>query len=167
MMTVAAEAAVVAAVAVLGIAAVAKLTDRASFRAWLTAGRAGAIAGPLSLLVPLTELAVVAVLVVAGPRWAGAAATAVLAVATLYLRVELDRGERCTCFGAWSAVDRGQALRRNALLLALAGSGAAAAPAETTSGLILVAGVCLSAAVLLSEAGGAKPVSATGADRRG
>lgn len=157
MLTAAAQAAVVAAVAVLGLAAAGKAVALGDFRLSLSRAGLGRAARPVSVAVPLVELGVVAALVVVGPQRSAVLAVAVLAAATVYLAATIDRGETCACLGAWSGVSRGRALRRNGLLLALAGAGAVGAPASFTNVLVVVAGVCLAAAVLLVEQTAAAP----------
>ena len=112
--------------AVLAVAAVAKLADRAGTRGSFEGfGLPPAAAGQLAVAVPGVELAIAAALLPVATAWAGAlAATALLAGFTGAVALALARGVEadCHCFGRLSSETVGwSTLVRNLLLLAPAG----------------------------------------------
>ncbi len=111
---------------VFAFAALAKLRDPAGTREALAAFRVPArLRHPLSLALPVVELAVAVLLVPTGTARAAALAAAVLLVAfTVGLISVLARGEEveCNCLGSISRRPVGRlAVARNVALLALAG----------------------------------------------
>jgi hypothetical protein len=119
--------------AVLVIAATGKLLDRAAFRDALREFQApGMTIGPLSVVIPVVELAVAAALVPAATaRWAAIAAAVLLLVFSAAMARLVLRGEEadCACFGAIAGDRVGPGtLLRNAVLLAVAVVIASAGP---------------------------------------
>ena len=101
----------------LAVAALAKLADRAAFRATLSRLVAPPLARTLTLAVPAAELALAAALVCGlGGRLAPAAALLLL----LAFTAVLGRAVPCRCFGAAGDGDPAAARVRNALLGAAA-----------------------------------------------
>lgn len=130
--------------AVFALAAAAKLADRAATRDALIGFGAGPrLAAPGTWALPLTELAVAALLVVpATARWGGSAALAVLAVFTAAL-VRAGQPD-CNCFGALGGGIAGRPLARNAVL-----AGAAAVVALPAPATALAAGLALALAAAI------------------
>jgi peroxiredoxin/uncharacterized membrane protein YphA (DoxX/SURF4 family) len=111
---------------VFSVAGVAKLADRAGSRQALRDfGVPAALATPLGVLLPLTELAVALALVPATTAWAGAVgALALLLLFLVAISVTLAQGRTpdCHCFGQLSSTPVGwPTFVRNGVLAALAG----------------------------------------------
>jgi peroxiredoxin len=111
---------------VFAVAGVAKLADRVAFRqAVVGFGVPDSLATPLSIALPLAELAVAAALFPATSAWWGAlGALALLLLFVTAIAVNLARGRKpdCRCFGQLSAGPVGwSTLARNAVLAAIAG----------------------------------------------
>ena len=101
----------------LAVAAVAKLADRAAFRATLVRHVPAAPARWLAVAVPAAELVLAAALVAGvGGRLAPAAALLLLVA----FSAALARGARCRCFGAAGDGDPAAGRARNVLLGAAA-----------------------------------------------
>lgn len=112
--------------AVFAVAALGKLSDLGASR--LAVERFGVparIARPLGLLLPLTELAIAAGLLVLGAaHWAALGAVVLLLVFCLAIVRVLARGEApdCNCFGSLGSAPVGRGtLVRNGALIAVAG----------------------------------------------
>lgn len=108
------------------VAAIAKLADRAgSNKAMTDFGLPLSFARPLSLLLPLIELAIGILLVAATTGWWGGLGALVLLLAfTIGIGVNLTRGRKpeCHCFGQLHSAPVGwQTFLRNTLLAACAG----------------------------------------------
>ncbi len=110
--------------AVLATAAMAKLADSTALRATVVRFGVPRWASPAAILLPVTELAVAALLLPARFAWVGAlAALALLVVFTAAIASQLARGRRpdCNCFGTVHAKPIGPAtLIRNGALLSAA-----------------------------------------------
>jgi peroxiredoxin len=111
---------------VFAVAALAKLSDRAGSRqAVVSFGVPDALATPLSIALPLAEVAVAAALLPTTSAWWGAlGALALLLLFVTAIAVNLARGRKpdCRCFGQLSAGPIGwSTLARNAVLAAIAG----------------------------------------------
>jgi peroxiredoxin len=107
------------------VAGVAKLLDLGgSRRAIAGFGVPAALARPLGLALPLTELAIASTLLVAATsRYAAMAAAALLAVFSAAIGISLVRGRRldCHCFGRLHSAPAGWAtLARNLVLVGVA-----------------------------------------------
>ena len=142
---------------VFACAGVAKLLDRKGFGTTLIAFKTPAVAvRPLSVAVPLVELAIAGLLIPKATAVAGAiAAAALLIVFSAAVGLALRRGDKpdCNCFGqAHSAPIGPSTLARNALLAALAVLVAAAGPGmglgEVEVSATLVFAVVISIAML-------------------
>jgi uncharacterized membrane protein YphA (DoxX/SURF4 family) len=112
--------------AVLTVAGLAKLVDRAgSRRALAEFGIPATLVSPLAILLPLAELVVAVALIPAATVWWGAlGALGLLVVFTLGIGINLAQGRRpdCHCFGQLHSEPVGwPTLARNGLLLAVAG----------------------------------------------
>jgi len=112
--------------AVFAVAALAKLADRAGSRqALIDFGTPRLLAGPLSIVLPLVELAVASVLLPVASAWfGGVGALSLLSVFLLGIATNLARGRRpnCHCFGQLHSAPAGwRTLARNAVLVGLAG----------------------------------------------
>ena len=110
---------------VFAVAGVAKLADRPGSRqAALDFGVPAALATPLAILLPLTELAVAAALIpTATAFWGALAALALLLLFVAGIGVNLARGRKpdCHCFGQLHSAPAGwKTLARNGVLAALA-----------------------------------------------
>jgi thiol-disulfide isomerase/thioredoxin len=121
--------------AVLGLAAVAKLADRAGTRkAVVEFGAPRSLAGPLALALPAAELAAAGLLLVPGTaRWGAVAALALLALFSAVVARALVRGEApdCHCFGQLSSRPAGpRTLVRNGVLAGVAALAVAAGWSE-------------------------------------
>ena len=117
---------------VFAVAGLAKLADRAGSRQSVSDfGAPGFLAGPASVLLPLTEVAVAVALV---PKtsawWGGFGALALLVVFVTAIGVSLARGHKpdCRCFGqlhsspaGWQTLGRNGALAAVAAIVVLAG----------------------------------------------
>jgi methylamine utilization protein MauE/AhpC/TSA family protein len=144
---------------VFAVAAIAKLADRGAFREALGEFAVPRLLiGPASVLLPLTEVAVAALLIPATTARVGAGATiALLALFCVAVGVALTRGVRpdCACFGRVRSAPVGRGtLVRNALLAAAAALVAAAPapplPALSPAGLAaVVLGLALAPAAWL------------------
>jgi thiol-disulfide isomerase/thioredoxin len=111
---------------VFAVASVAKLADRPGSRqAALDFGVPAALATPLAILLPLTELAVAAALVPTPTAlWGALAALVLLLLFIAGIGVNLARGRKpdCHCFGQLHSAPAGwKTLIRNGVLAALAG----------------------------------------------
>jgi peroxiredoxin len=111
---------------VFAVAALAKLSDRAGSRqAVVGFGVPDTLATPLSIALPLAELAVAAALLPTASAWWGAVgALALLLLFVTAIAVNLASGRKpdCRCFGQLSAGPIGwSTLARNAVLAAIAG----------------------------------------------
>jgi peroxiredoxin len=111
---------------IFAVAALAKLSDRAGSRQAVAGfGVPDALAAPISIALPLAELAVAAALLPTASAWWGAiGALALLLVFITAIAVNLARGRKpdCRCFGQLSAGPIGwSTLARNAVLAATAG----------------------------------------------
>lgn len=140
-------------VVVFSGAALAKLEDRGSFlRAlstipWVSVG----LARRLSRLIPVVELAI-AVLLVVAPRIGAVAAVAALLVFTAVVTSELVAGRRfsCGCFGGGATTPADwKTVARNGLLVA-AGTAIVVLPGEAGLGAVLF-GVACGAALVVAE----------------
>lgn len=142
----------VALVAVLVVAAVAKLSDQgAAKQAVIDFGLPRLLAHPIALLIPPLELAIAAMLV-AEPsvRWGAGAALVLLTVFSIAIGASIVRGSesKCHCFGSLgSARADARALARNALLAAVAALVLATGPAWASTAV--TATLSLAGAVLL------------------
>ncbi len=100
-------------VGVFGVAGAAKLRDRpGSLQALLGFGLPELLAGPVAVLLPLTELTVAALLVVpASARWSAGAAAVLATVFALAIAHALRNGRRpdCHCFGRLHSSQAGAA----------------------------------------------------------
>lgn len=167
------------------LAGVAKLADRASFRQAVS-DLEMPFAGALSILVPLSELAVAGALLDGRSAWWGAMCTIVLLVAfSAVLGIARVRGRPadCNCFGrvyassaGWPAIFRNVFLGCLAGLLITAGSEPAGrscveAIADLTEGelvaltLGVTAGVTVAAAGLAPHPPARREQAAAGEDR--
>jgi peroxiredoxin len=111
---------------VFAVAALAKLADRAGSRdAVVGFGVPDALATPLSIALPLAELALAAALLPTASAWWGAlGALALLLAFTTAIAVNLARGRKpdCRCFGQLSTGPIGwSTMARNSVLAGLAG----------------------------------------------
>jgi peroxiredoxin len=107
------------------VAGASKLSDREGSRQTLIDfGVPAALASPLGLLLPLSELAVAAALVPAAMAWWGAlGALALLLLFVVGIGVNLARGRKpqCHCFGQLHSAPAGwRTLTRNGVLAAMA-----------------------------------------------
>jgi peroxiredoxin/uncharacterized membrane protein YphA (DoxX/SURF4 family) len=144
--------------AVLAVAGVAKLRDRASTRAALRGfGLPGGLVPAGALVLPVAELLVAAGLLAPPTAFAATiVAGALLVMFTLAVAMAIARGRtvRCACFGASGAAPVGaRTLVRNAALLgvaavALAG-GSAQDPVRLSSGLDPAGRVALGAGIVV------------------
>src|SRR5215210_7332875 len=112
--------------AVFVVSGVAKLADReGSRRAVTDFGVPGPLAAPLTVLLPLAELAVaVALIPTATALWGAVGALALLLLFVVGIGVNLARGRKpdCHCFGQLHSAPAGwSTLARNGALAALAG----------------------------------------------
>jgi peroxiredoxin len=108
------------------VAGVAKLLDRdGSQKAMVDFGAPTPLAGPLGILLPLSELAVaVALIPVATAWWGAGGALALLLLFVLGIGANLARGRKpdCRCFGQLHSTPVGwKTLARNSALAAIAG----------------------------------------------
>lgn len=143
---------------VFGVAAVAKLIDRAGTRTAVVAfGVPERLAGPTGVLVPLAELAVAILLVAPGTRVAGAAgALVLLGVLSAAITVSLARGQApdCNCFGQLhSAPTSWRTLVRNLILAGLGVIAFSSPRLDLSTGQII--GVAAALGVLAVLAAGA------------
>jgi len=111
---------------VFALAGAAKLADRAGSRqAIVDFGLPSSLASPLSILLPLCELAVAAALIPAATAWWGAmGALALLLLFVVGIGLNLARGHKpdCRCFGQIHSAPAGwKTLARNGILAAIAG----------------------------------------------
>ena len=112
--------------AVLTVAALAKLSDRAGSRkAIVEFGLPPFLAAPLGIVLPLAELAVAMALMPASTvLWGAIGAFVLLSVFVVGIGVNLARGRKpdCHCFGQLHSAPAGwNTLARNGVLGALAG----------------------------------------------
>ncbi|WP_152621064.1 MauE/DoxX family redox-associated membrane protein [Bradyrhizobium japonicum] len=112
--------------AVFGVAAIAKLADRAhSEKSAIDFGLPRAVARPVSIFLPLIELATATLLIpVAWAWWGAVLALALLLAFTVAIGLNLARGRRpdCHCFGQLhSEPTSWRTVVRNAALAAIAG----------------------------------------------
>src|SRR5260221_6787332 len=121
---------------VLGVAAAAKLADRAGVRGSMIAfGVPGAVAAPMGWCLVASEFALAAALLVS--PWTGGAGFAAFALfagfgAVIIVSVARGRAPECHCFGRLSRGRAGwPAVARNALLAAVSGYIAAGGPAAS------------------------------------
>ncbi len=126
---------------VFGIAAVAKLVDRASFRRALRDfGAPEGLVRPLRYAVPAAELAVAVALVLPVAAWWGAIAAAGMLLAFIAVigwSLAHGRTPECNCFGRLSAGAIGRkTLVRNGILAALAGALVVAGPARSAASAV-------------------------------
>ncbi len=126
---------------VFGIAAVAKLVDRASFRRALRDfGAPQGLVRPLRYAVPAAELAVAVALVLPVAAWWGAIAAAGMLLAFIAVigwSLAHGRTPECNCFGRLSAGAIGRkTLVRNGILAALAGALVVAGPARSAASAV-------------------------------
>lgn len=139
---------------VLGVSGAAKLLDPAgTARAAVDLGVPRRLAPLVSRLLPLTELAAAALLLLL-PRAGVPVALLLLLAFTLLVAVALARGRRpsCGCFGRLGGSEvSGQTLARNGVLLA-AGLGALLAGPARPSWASSAAGAALGAGLLALEA---------------
>jgi hypothetical protein len=141
----------------LAWAALAKLGDLSGLRSTLYLSRLTRPWVPqLTVLLPVLELGLAAVLVLTRPAWLAALGSALLLAAfTVYLALDPHAGEGCTCFGRRSRASRRGGIVRDLLLLtALVPAlvrGASAprrgVPASLEFAFLLVAAVLVGAAV--------------------
>jgi thiol-disulfide isomerase/thioredoxin len=111
---------------VFGVAGLAKLFDRAGSRqAFVDFGVPNALASPLSVLLPLAELAIAVALLPVATAWLGAiGALSLLLLFIAGISISLARGRtlNCHCFGQLSSSPAGwSTLIRNAILSVIAG----------------------------------------------
>jgi thiol-disulfide isomerase/thioredoxin len=111
---------------VFALAGAAKLADRAGSRqAIVDFGLPSSLASPLSILLPLCELAVAAALIPAATAWWGAmGALALLLLFVVGIGLNLARGHKpdCHCFGQIHSTPAGwKTLARNGILAAIVG----------------------------------------------
>jgi hypothetical protein len=152
------------------VAAVAKLADRTASRGSLRAfGVPAWLARPGALALPIVELAVAGLLIVAATaRYGAAAAVALLVVFSAVLGRELARGTAagCNCFGALSSTRASSALARNAVLAGAATAVAVVGPgrvfaAPVAAGVVMVAALgWIGWQVLRQQRGPAEPAPA-------
>jgi hypothetical protein len=143
---------------VFAFAAIAKLTDQASFRRTLADfGASPALIAPGALAIPLAEL-VVATLLIPTPTAAAAALAALLLLATFSFAAArlLARGETpdCGCMGTRPAPIGRSTLVRNALLATAAAAVVAGGPGASLSQASAGAGplVAVLGALVLAQA---------------
>lgn len=111
---------------VFGVAAAAKLADRSgTVKVVGEFGLPASLARPVSLLLPLAELAVAVLLIITGTAWwGGLGALALLLLFTAGIAFNLARGRKpdCHCFGQLRSAPVGRStLLRNVLFAAGAG----------------------------------------------
>lgn len=104
----------------LAWAALAKLADLPGLRSTLYLSRLTRPWVPqLTVLLPVVELGLAAVLVLTRPVWLAALGSALLLAAfTVYLALDPQAGEGCNCFGRRSRASRRGGIVRDLLLLA-------------------------------------------------
>ncbi len=149
--------------AVFTVAALSKLTDRGDFAATVHEFgiRSRAVAGAMSVLIPLGELAIAVLLVPTGTaRIAAVAATGLLAAFSLGIALALRRGEQpdCGCFGSRPSPVGYGSLLRNAALGVAAAAVVIAGPGEpigavTASGESAAIAGCVLAILVLALLG--------------
>jgi prepilin signal peptidase PulO-like enzyme (type II secretory pathway) len=111
-------------IAVFATAALAKLTDRAgSEKSFIDFGVPRTLAGPVSIVLPLVEIATAALLVPVAFAWWGAVlALALLVIFTAAIALNLLRGRRldCHCFGSIQSEPASwRTVARNGILIAI------------------------------------------------
>ncbi|MFN8491306.1 MAG: MauE/DoxX family redox-associated membrane protein [Caldilineaceae bacterium] len=113
-------------ISVFGVAALAKLRDRAAVQQMLRDfGIPGKLVAPLGILLPLVELIVAIALIAPATAWCGgigALTLLVLFIAAISFHLAHGRAPACRCFGKLASTRTGwPTLVRNSLLLLIAG----------------------------------------------
>ena len=140
--------------AVFCVAAISKLADRDRFRVALDAfGAPAHLTAPLSLAIPVLELAIAVLLLPAGTaQGAAIAAMALLTVFSVVIGRALREGVEadCACFGATSSSVSIATQARNAGLIVLAAPVALAGPGDSLGATDVSASALLALAALLA-----------------